>query len=394
MQSPIQIISLHENQVPAGMALKSEVSSFWRKLFRRAGNGDQGVEVGALQRLNERRLQNLIPQLDESDYFEAFDQLPMLQSRNLNSMPVFLIEPPFSHLDDKLNTWAAKSGRTVVDPPENLLGGAPFDDKDIPEGDWIIPNLERWFIRHPRGLEQVRSLFRYLVENDTSRGIIACHSWSWNFLQKAIGIQPPQNRLYTLKSTGVEEFAREILYYVYEKTGQEVELRQTNNGQTVIKWKPETPESPVDPTHPPVEIGDFMKQLISYSRGNRSIAVSFWKKSLRTEPDEELENSETETSRDHFWVVPWADLELPFVPSHYNWKHLTILHTLLIHERLSQELLNKLLPQNDDELTMLITELIHNDLVAREGRQLRITENGYPAIRQQLNQHGYQTDML
>lgn len=91
-----------------------------------------------------------------------------------------------------LHLWAKEHGVQVLNPPPvgALLDGTAelWPELRNPSGNiFVIPELERCFLRHYRGIR----LTRQLVENvwgKSSHLIIGCDAWGWKYLRQAVQI--------------------------------------------------------------------------------------------------------------------------------------------------------------------------------------------------------------
>ena len=98
----------------------------------------------------------------------------------------------FGNAGKLLNAWTKEGGARVLEPPpvQALLDGSAglWPQLQNPGNDiFVIPSLERCFLRHFRGL----GLVRQLVETAWAkpcRLVIGCDAWSWKYLQQAVQI--------------------------------------------------------------------------------------------------------------------------------------------------------------------------------------------------------------
>lgn len=66
----------------------------------------------------------------------------------------------------------------------------PARNRDVP---WVLPALERCFLRHPRGLGLVRRMFQQLQSGDLGSGVVGIDSWAWVYLSHVAGVRLPRS---------------------------------------------------------------------------------------------------------------------------------------------------------------------------------------------------------
>ena len=72
-------------------------------------------------------------------------------------------------------------------PYEAVLSGDDrwLADLGEPGGPWVLPELERCFLRHAAGLSLVRKVLERAASGHLAAGLIGCDSWAWAYLQRA-----------------------------------------------------------------------------------------------------------------------------------------------------------------------------------------------------------------
>ncbi len=91
--------------------------------------------------------------------------------------------------------WGTALGATVITEPtsEQILGADCRWLEDWPDAAplWVLPRLERCFLRHAGGLSLVRRLLDRAQGGTLGCGLIGCDSWAWAFLEYAWPVVRP-----------------------------------------------------------------------------------------------------------------------------------------------------------------------------------------------------------
>ncbi|MDX1637685.1 MAG: hypothetical protein R3281_06935 [Balneolaceae bacterium] len=382
-----------EHKVPSGFVLRTEVTSFWNKIFHTPAEDDHPEPAaGDLERLSDRNLERVVPEIQSDKWYQALDKLTEVFTDQRKRGPLVIVTQPYSMLTSVIKSWAEQRNRQLVSAPELSGDLANSSNNLLPGSDWIIPDLRSWFERSPDGLQNIRALLSYIQAAASTRGIVVCSSWAWNYLDKAVGLKTFDTRAYTLRSLDAEALAGYLLGYAERATGREVEFCNSTNGKYVLHRQTD----PQDRDKKEVQFNDLIEQLASYSRGNMTLAFRFWSNCLRTEPDTDIEESKQQEKMGNgtltYWVIPWSEQDLPVVPAGFNWLQNTILHTLIIHGSLDTAQFSRLLPHTEDERNRAFADLEQHELVETRNDRYRVAMEAYPAVRQHLAQNGFLTD--
>lgn len=305
-----------------------------------------------------------------------------------------------------IGTWANQEGHQILMPPqrEALISNESYKLPELEgEGVLVIPQLERWFLRHRNGLAIVRALLGTL-DGLQRHCVIGCNNWAWSFLNKAVGanmvlpdaltFQPfDAKRLHHWFSQLSAGSGREDLLFRLTRSGEDV-MALDDNGE--LKH-------------------DFFTQLAARSRGIPWVAWRLWRRSLRsgTEDPDEIESAEkfaedepqSESTAKNgkqnlineqtLWVAALDDFSLP---SKSDETALLVLHALLIHGSLTTQELRQVLPLVGE--SNVLSALVSAGMIERQGGQNG--ENGqvccfaaaYPAIRSGLQTAGFGSNEL
>lgn len=316
-----------------------------------------------------------------------------------------IVGGPASGVDEMVRAWAQDQGLRVLTPPgpqtllsdEDWLGDWLGQQVAEGEGDGqrvILPGLERCFLRHADGLEGVRRLLD-LIWQDRITCLLTCDSWAWAYLNRVVQIEailPAPLTLAPLDATALTVWFREL---AERHEPQNLTFRQATNGRPVLPSAPAGQEADDNAVKTD---RDFLIHLAARSRGNPGVARAIWRESLQVNSAEEVKSkAQEEAAADRgytMWVNPWAKLSLPSLPSSADREAAQVLHTLLLHNGLSAELLADLLPLGRAKVMQIIQQLRAARLVASEAGRWTITPLGYPAVRTFLGREGFLADVL
>ncbi len=281
--------------------------------------------------------------------------------------------------------WAEQNGFAVTPEPsaQEILKG---DLRCLPEmkGDrpLVIPRLERWALRHHHGLKLVRELLMRL-DSIERHCVVGCNSWAWLWLSEVADASVRLPRPLTPEAFDGARLDRWFHELADRSKKRDVVFRRSDNGERVLS-KPDAPASSGN---------DYLKSLAAISRGIPWVAWQLWRQSMRTGPDEESEEKLAEkNTRSCIWIKPLADVGLPKFSGTSHSAALFVLQTLLLHGRLSLDLLREVLPSLD--AFAALHRLEEEGFVAREAGEYRVQSAGYPAAREALLHAGFPMDAI
>ncbi len=319
-----------------------------------------------------------------------------LNSNQANHQPVVIVGAPHTNNAEILSLWAQEQKWRVIESPtaedilaqnENWLDQLAGDDTP-----WVLPSLERCYLRHAQGLALIRRLFDQLCSDRASQGVIGCDSWAWAYLRHIWSGQLPLVFM-------AQAFTHQSLEAWFQSLAAGSDLapflfRQQDNGKYVLEPPPESAEE-IDQAP---EISNFLERLASHSRGIPGVAWALWRQSLQGEGDFSEALSEEERRQVHqnraskIWVTPWEQLKQPSFPADFSQAQAFILHTLLLHNGLPANLLAQLLSLSATEVFQHLYSLQAAGLVESGAEVWRVSPLGYPVTRQFLQDEGYLTD--
>lgn len=355
-----------------------------------------------------------------------------------------IILPPCQELG-LLAQWARRNGHRIIEPPAGNLTALDLDADparldtpyaapalpgsraiagqlvpDLRSGKdgqlLVIPQLERWFLRHSNGLALVRALLATL-DNLDRRCVVGCNSWAWAFLQKAAGadlILPhgltfkafDAQRLYQwfgmLSPTQLESGER-----ADAQSGQEpdeasnacVTFRLARNGKKVLQMPPSNDALSGDAQT------EYFRILAGRSLGIPWVAWRIWREALRAriEDADKSDNgldgagevpgkSEPIDTADDGRTVWIAESETFSLPDGREADALLVLHALLIHDALLDDELRAVLPA--PTVFAIVPALLSAGYLERRDNRLQCRALAYPSIRSALATGGYPMDRL
>ncbi len=290
-----------------------------------------------------------------------------------------IILPPCDE-NDVIATWAGQRDLKCLIPPdrEELR---PVSDPPLPDigghGVLIIPRLEDWFIRHRSGLGTIRALMEALSASDR-RCVIGCNSWAWAYLSVAISAQ-----MQLPDGCTFQAFDSQRLFDWFSKLASDPasgisNFKKSDSGRDVFDLDEDgAPKS------------EFFQKLAAHSLGIPWVAWNVWRRSLRTNR-EDGDNNVIEVDDDEtLWIAAFDKFTLP---TEQRQAALLVLHSLLIHGKLSAESLRLTVPFVGR--SNVVQALIHGGFVKFEANLLSCVAAAYPAIRRELSNAGFSMDRL
>jgi hypothetical protein len=424
---PWQVVSLEDYAVPADLsasALKKRWRSFSSLFHDGSNEADLARAEAELRALPNVRLANLVPPIDWglastalANVLDAADsKVTTTASRTIGTAlsvngehPVqFFVGQPYCDHPTILTDWARCHHAQVLMPPnpkDILAGDTGWQQtlSTIQGRPWVLPALERCFLRHSNGLDLLRSFLERALSGALGPGIIGCDSWAFAFVRRLWPL--PGTPVLTLQAFDGPALAD---YFVRTQRASEnnrhIRFLSARSGEPLVPY--DEPESSTDRAGARGEREQTlpeMRQLAAHCRGNPGLAWHYWRKQLRTEPDHEEQNSaeghdshekphgwQGMQSDEVVWVAP--DLAAPSLPAETGEDVAFILHVLLLHRGLSADLLALLLPMPRPRVMSALLRLQVTGLLVREDEYWQIAPLAYPTVREFLRVRSYLID--
>lgn len=400
-----QFVPIGDYQVPA-LPARGAMSEAWTQ-FKRALRriDDESLQPARkeaqLRALSEVRLSHLVPPVDPNDPADALDGALYDWMTGHDERPVrFVVGQPHGCYPQLLPFWAQRHGARLIDPPdpETLLEGdlGVLDRFEVDRpgtragngGMWVIPDLAHWYLRHPEGLRLVRALLARAETGELGRGIIGCDSWAWAYLGHLWPM--PHHDALTAQGFDGTRLTRLLFHQIERQPHRRVHFRNAANGQDILAV-PSNGNGNGVTAHPELQ------RLAAHCRGNPGTALTYWRESLRTEPDDggvtavegEQRNDDIFDEED-VWVT--NQLHEPILPNETGEDVALVLHALLLHNGLATRWLAELLPLARDVSLAILLRLTRAGLVTRRGDRHIVTALGYQSVRSLLQRRDYLTD--
>lgn len=372
--------------MPTDVATRRLIGWF-RRQFMKSEGGQPYVAESELVQASGATLESVAPPpscgpllRDLTAHFGA------LLSGHAGESRLHLLLLPPGDRNDVLGGWAKQQGLDVLPPPprQQLLDNHGLSDLDAQQlwsdersdasGVLVIPKLERWFLRHERGLSLVRQLLDGL---DRSRRplIIGCNTWAWDFLCKATQAKLVLPSPHTFQAFGADEL-HDWFQSLEEESHIQLRFRLSSSG--------------VDLFADDAKKLNHFKGLAAESLGIPWVAWHRWRKSLRhkRESDRESEPANDVTAPEPtertLWVTSLTSLQLP--QDHFEEAAL-VLQALLIHGGLTSDELRAVVPIVGE--LRVVSALIQAGFVRRNDHVLQIVPTAYPEIRRELSAAGF-----
>lgn len=336
----------------------------------------------ALQTFSQKRLDELVAAIDWQAAVDGLDcALDDWMLNQLDENPVkIIVGQPFLGNGEILARWGGRHNARLIARPtiKQIFDNDPswLDNWPESKGFWVLPELDKCFLRHAEGLALVRRFLAPALNGDLGSGLIGCDSWSWAFLRRACFI--PSNNALTLQAFDGKRLSILFTQLAGCADHEQAKFLNAKTGKAVL----------FDSQHAANDVSKDLAQLAMRCRGNVEIARLFWRESLRDKPDKKtLENSASETS---IWVDSF--MEGAIIPNTNDENIALTLHALLIHNGLSAATLADVLPFSDYHIMELLLRLKSLGIVKLHHDDWKITLIGYLASRQYLSAHNFLLD--
>jgi predicted transcriptional regulator len=406
-----EYISLNDYAIPSpptGTVLQNNLKSMWRHL------SPYSVKL----RFQQRQMRTIpayllnraakTPDLNSvTAALMAALQQRWAEKKDESTFVQVVVGPPGSQMDRVVNSLAKQSGWKILGPPstsEILSGGKTWlENLDLLENaPLVIPRLEKCFLRHQDGLTLLDRLLDKLQES-RRHYLIACDSWAWAYLEKTLHVGAMLSEPLTLAPLDGNKLQFWLPTLARTSKGQ-FAFRDSSNGQLIFPVTTNYEDQLLINARPGqmefyadwVGGGGFLKQLTAYCRGIHQLVWLIWRECLQIRSNGNVDLSRLFVNGEDWftvWVKPLSDLVLPEIPPFSGNVFPMVLHTLLLHNGASIDLLDFLLPFSDNELRHAIAILSKAGLVCfDENKTYRVTLLGYPAVRRFIHNEGYLVD--
>ncbi|MBK5938078.1 antitoxin [Halochromatium roseum] len=304
-----ELVALSDYRLPSAPTATSArrgLSSL-KRLFGRRQPARQGPvkSEDELHRLEPERLDAITSPIDWRPAAQLLQEA--LEQRSKLDPAWFIISPPAAGYADLLETWAAQQAVACISSPSYAIVAGDNSGwlADLPTDDtpWVLPRLERCWLRHPAGLGLVRALFDRLLSGKLGFGLVGCDSWAWAYLRYVVPTQAV--RALTLQALDGERLANWLGQLAAGGSAELAAGSPTNLPTGLPTSLPTSLPTGLPVAHGPrrfrhaqsgtlllavndddeIGVTSELRYLAAQSRGNPGVALRLWRSRLRSEPD-------------------------------------------------------------------------------------------------------------
>jgi hypothetical protein len=422
--SPWRFVPLADYVVPPDDRANL-IKKRWKTLHRLLAGADKEADVARteaeLRALPNVRLANLVPPIDWSSASLAFAEAYRENTRAADGLaetdasssasedhiPHFLVCQPYCDHASIVQDWAARRRARVLQAPTSsqILSGDKAWLQTLPAGSkrpWVLPALERCFLRHANGLDLLRSFLERALSGDLGPGVIGCDSWAFAFVQRIWPL--PGSPALTLQALDGPALADSFVR-INRISGKQRHARflSARSGEPLVLDEDPCTTDGTDSQLQRNKCGPELRQLAAHCRGNPGVAWHYWRKRLRAEPEHDQKDRSKDREAgtpaagvggqgpdDIVWVA--QDIEAPSLPAEMDEDVAFVLHALLLHRGLPTDLLALLLPTPRARIASQLLRLQALGLLVREDERWQVAPLAYPTVREFLHARSYLTD--
>ncbi len=317
-----------------------------------------------------------------------------------------IVGAPGSGVDRIVTEMARQEGWQIVGAPSSaqiLEGGTAWLEKVTEDGlrPLVLPQLGKCYLRHQEGLQLMSRLLDW-IQTSNRRCLIACDSWAWAYLVKALQIDvllPMPLTLAPFDGARLQFWLPSLAQRIHKNR---FEFRDVSNGQPLF---PMAEQYEKDMMHLPeqealygdwVAVSHFFRQMAAFSRGVPGIVWAIWRQGLQVTQELNVGSEAVKKigkgDRYTVWVQSWSQLELPIMPSPVGTDESFVLHSLLLHGGMTAALLADLLPLSYNQVRRILHFFGEANVVEQDTNEWRVSLLAYSLVRQFLEHEGYLVD--
>jgi len=408
---PLPAYAAPLNPVPE--RLRRQWKDFWRRW-----RGDSAREAQALpadyHQLPAALLERAAPRPAWQDAVGALENALcgwFLSDSTSTPMQV-VVGPPHPSTHELVLEPARRQNWPVLSAPapEQVVADdastlAPLDQ--TPERPCVVPQLEKWYLRHHQGLSLVRRLLGRLLQTRRCC-LVSCNSWARAYLSRALCWDDLWPTPLVLEPFDARKLERWFGAQLALPDRQSLVFRQADDRRLVlplaepsdgVQGSPRGQTGGKDDEPATAAPAPFLARLAAESRGHPGLAWEIWRHSLRylkrADPTPTPAPSQGEVAEgDTLWVCPWAELNLPGFTLRPSQAALCLLQNLLLHGGLTSAWAGVLLPDGDEDAQPALHRLARAGLAGAVGEQWQVEALAYPAVRRALSAEGMLVDAL
>lgn len=390
-----EFIPLSQFEAPR-ISASDEVRMWYSGLIdqikKKPSHGASFVQTEELSKVPNFLLDRLLPNDEHTLVIEELENILTIwkDNRNKQSYTPVIVGSVDGSVNRLLRKFAKNAGWRVLGAPnESMLLSLDFETylsyTDVPDNvPIVIPNLEKWFLRHHFGLNFLRDVIQWLrSQNKTC--VIGCQSWAWRYLRKTMKIDTLFPYVLTISPKSPENLNSWLSHPNKPFNNIEFTFRCTVDGQPIFNGNGQPSQ--------------FVSRLAAHTRGQPWLARELWKESLLVHDHHHTASEEAMVASDNctsfsIWVKPWEESEFLDLPNSLSNNDLRMLHTSLIHGGITEATLNELFSANPSNTSHQLSVLEHAGLMSQKEESWIVSPVKYPAIRRKLVQEGFLFDDL
>lgn len=371
-----EVVPLEERELPRA-SQASQARRRWQALGRWLTLGSEAGEEPArdeaqLERLPRVRLANLAPPIDWQPGARALARYFAEAGESAGPVTLLVGAPADGHAE-LVEAWARLSGECLLPEPTAgalLAGEIPWSPEPSPHG-WVIPRLERGFLRQATSLAGLRNFLEAALTGRLGRGVIGCDSWTWAYLQHALAL--PEAAAVTLQAFDGARLTRYFSSTTRAALGEPQVIRAVGSGEPVLVDGEEAPTS------------RELRELAAHCHGQLGLAWHYWRARLCNETPEG-------EAPDTLWLA--ETLDEATLPGEVGEESVLLLHALLLHGGLDEALLPEVLPFSHARALSGLRQLQRRGVVSCDAGRWRVAPLGYMSVRRLLEERTYLVDAL
>ncbi len=376
---------------PAADKVKLGLASLFNRIWPGNSPSEENLDVERSP-LTEAMLDEILPVVSWKE--AAANLRTTLEARfpesPLRQFTQAVIGPPGSGVREVVRCYSETMGGKIVSPPEpeclfqpesNFWQEFSRDDKSV----LVIPELERFYLRHADGLELMRQLMERLWHSHRPV-IVGCDSWAWAYLCKVLRIDAVFRSPLVLKALDGDalwSWLRPVprgRFVVRADWNDEI-IFPIETGAHIVK---EEKEGSSKNGKPPYQGAPYFQAIAALSRGIPSVASALWRKCLCDGEDKQTQDGSAAGSSYlgvSIRVRALERLSLPSLDASASTREAVVLHTLLLHAGLSVSILLRLVPCPPAEVMETLSVLCDAGLVSNVDGSWSVPPLAYPQVR-------------
>lgn len=292
-----------------------------------------------------------------------------------------VVVPPCDE-SNVLAVYAGRHGHATLPPPARaaLLAPHPAPVPNLAgDGLLVVPQLERWFLRHRNGLGAVRALLVALYQADRPV-LIGCASWAWAFLSKAVDVDQLLPAPVTFQPFDTDRLREWFSDLAQAEATSDLAFRFPDSGSDVFVGGGADADG-ADNGADAAASDYYFRRLAAHSLGVPWVAWHQWRRSL-------FHGREGD---DNTLFV--GDVDRVILPGKHPQTALLVLHALLIHGPLTPDEIRAAVPLVGEP--NVVPSLVAAGFAERDDDgAIRCRPAAYPSVRAGLADAGFPMDLL